>query len=137
MSTEDFFIYFIVACFLVLLIWGLRWTFQIFCSSNSILSPNQGATNHRPERIRHHRIRRSELMPPPPPPYSRISVYTVTIGNRLDVPDEGKLPKYEEIFPAGPPSYDNVGFSDNFNPDASRSTQRVTSPDSVVAIERY
>jgi len=150
MTTEDFFIYFTVACFLVVLIWGLRWIFQIFCSSNSILSPNHVTTDN-PRRVRTHRIRRSELMPPPPPPYSwqpgqsgdqpglppRISVYTVTIGNRIDVPDEGKLPKYEEIFPTGPPSYDNVGFSEHFDSECSRPAQRASSQDSIVAIERY
>jgi len=112
MTTEDFFIYFIIACFIVVLIWGLRWIFQIFCSTNSIQSPDQ-IPDRSQRRTRHTRIRRSDLLPPPPPPYSwqpdqnqeeqripRISVYTVTIGDHSDVPDD-KLPKYEEIFPSG------------------------------------
>ena len=152
MPTEDFFIYFIIACFLVVLIWGLRWICQIFCSSRSIMTPSN-VPDGRHQRVRRTRIRRSEMVPAPPPPYTwqpgqtqdervpRISVYTVTVADQVDTPDDSKLPKYEEIFPTSPPPYDNQGFSgDLVNIDADRPTQTtttLTSQDIVVTIERY
>ncbi len=117
MST-DFFLYFVLACFLIVMLWAFKWIFQIFCQRNN---PSNGATDHIvPDQLRQRRprrIRRSELVPPPPPPYSwqgdtsdvvpsssqlpQINIFTVT-GNQILIPEDSKLPKYEEIFPTGP-----------------------------------
>ena len=118
--TTDFFLYFVLACFLIVMLWAFKWIFQIFCQTNH---PSNGATDHvTPDQLRQRRprrIRRSELVPPPPPPYTwqgdisdvdpsssqlpRINIFTVS-GNQVLIPEDSKLPKYEEIFPAGPPS---------------------------------
>ena len=83
-------------------------------------------------------------MPPPPPPYSwvpepcpdrRLNIFTISAGNQIIVPPDSKLPKYEEIFPAGPPTSDDV-YHQHFDVD-SRSLHRQTSQDSIITIERY
>ncbi len=83
-------------------------------------------------------------MPPPPPPYSwvpepgpdpRIQIFTVSAGNQIALPPDNKLPKYEEIFPTGPPtSVDD--YHRHFDND-SPSLHRQTSQDSIITLDRY
>ena len=95
----------------------------------------------------------AELIPPPPPPYNsaigegpssqtqqpQMNIFTVT-GNQLLVPENNKLPKYEDIFPTGPPSprfedfedFDEISFEE-----VASSSRRHSSQDPVINVERY
>ena len=93
----------------------------------------------------------SELIPPPPPPYNsavqdgpsqptteaqqpQMSIFTVA-GSQLLVPEDNKLPKYEDIFPGGPPSSDYFEDFDELSLEAYSSRQ--SSQDPIIIIERY